>query len=472
VRNRRRIGCSSNAALVRCAPRRRFSATTKQLVALAGVVAIAACSGKVGSQIGPPATPPTPVVTPIRHVVFVIQENRSFNDLFMGYPGAKTATYGYDKKGAKIRVRPHELAAPWDLGHSAAAFFAACDGTGKLPGTQCKMDGWNDENDSPNAPKNAAYSYVPRDEIEPYWQIARQYVLADRMFASNLDGSFVAHQYVVAAYASRAVDYPLDVWGCAGGKADTVATLTKLRTYGPAIPACFANPTIASEADAAGVTWRFYAGALSGDGGLWSSYQADRKIYGGPDWGADVINPPAQFLTDIGNGKLASVTWITPTWETSDHPSPDASHGPAWVASVVDAVGTSKFWSSTAIFIMWDDWGGFFDPVKPVFEDYDGLGFRVPLLIVSPYAKRASVTHVRYETASVLRFIEDNFGFSPLAKSDERANDPANDADALDYNQRPRRFKKIAGGKPAAYWIGIERAHSLRGVPTTILGDD
>jgi phospholipase C len=81
-----------------------------------------------------------------------------------------------------------------------------------------------------------------------------------------------------------------------------------------------------------------------------------------------------------------------------------------WVSSLVDAIGRSKFWKSTAIFIMWDDWGGWFDPVPPVYEDYDGLGFRVPLLIVSPYAKRHYVTHVQYETSSVPRYIEDNFG--------------------------------------------------------------
>ena len=121
------------------------------------------------------------------------------------------------------------------------------------------MDGWNNER-AGQAPKNAAYAYVLRPEIVPYWDIARSYVLADRMFASDLDGSFVAHQYAVAAYASRTVDYPLAVWGCEGGKTDTVPTLLAKRTYGPSVPACFDNPTIADEADAAGVSWRFYAG--------------------------------------------------------------------------------------------------------------------------------------------------------------------------------------------------------------------
>ena len=449
--------------------------TTKQLAALTAAAAIAGCSPGAGSSGMPgPATRITTNAkrTPIEHVVFIIQENRSFNNLFMGYPRATTATYGHDKRGRRIRLHAQGLGSNWDIDHSSTAFFTACDGQGKLPGTDCKLDGWNDEKTTQPAPRNFAYAYVPRGEIEPYWQIAQQYVLADEMFASNLDGSFIAHQYVVAAYASRAVDYPSGAWGCEGGATDTVPTLSAQRSDGPSIRACFTNPTIAGEADEAGLSWRFYTGTIDGDGGLWSSYQANRKIFRGPDWQADVINPPSQFLTDIGNGELADITWITPIFEDSDHPGLPGDSGPAWVASLVNAIGTSKFWKSTAIFIMWDDWGGWFDPVQPVYEDYDGLGFRVPMLIVSPYAKQDSVTHVQYETASVLRFIEDNFGLSQLAKSDERANDPAKDADAFNYQQQPRTFRKIRGGKAPSYWMQLERASAIGSKPASILGDD
>lgn len=401
-----------------------------------------------------------------------MQENRSFNNLFLDYPGATTANYGYDGSGNKVRVKPRSLGSAWDVGHDSSAFFAACDGQGKLPGTDCKMDGWNNEKSAPGAPANVAFSYVPRSQIAAYWTIADQFVLADHTFSSNLDGSFVAHQYLVAAYSSRAVDYPINDWGCEGGKSDTVVTLLKTRAYGPSIPACFNNPSIASEADATGISWRFYAGTIYGDGGLWSSYQAIDKIYNGRDWSADVVSPPAQFLTDVTAGKLAAITWITPTWETSDHPSGDKPQGPAWIASVVNAVGESKFWKSTAIFVMWDDWGGFFDPVPPPHEDYDGLGFRVPLLIVSPYAKHGSVTHVQYETASVLRYVEDNFDFAPLAQADARADDPANDAAAFDYGQKPRKFTPIAGSKPSAYWMRVELNSRIPRKPSGIIGDD
>jgi phospholipase C len=450
--------------------------TTKPALALVGALAVAACSRTGASPSLPATAPGLPVslakTSPIRHVVFIVQENRSFNNFFMGYPGATTQNYGYNTHGQKIMLHAEDLGIGWDLDHSAIAFFNECDGKGKLPGTNCKMDGWNRERVAQNAPKHPAYAYVPRGKIAPYWDIAQQYVLSDKAFASNLDGSFVAHQYIIAAYASHAVDYPLTYWGCEGGKTDAVPTLKLDRTTGRRIRPCFDDPTIGSEADTAGVGWRFYTGGVQDDGGLWSSYQASRKVYYGPDWNVDVVNPPSQFLTDIGNGQLANITWITPTWGNSDHSGLWAKGGPAWVASLVDAIGTSKFWGSTAIFIMWDDWGGWFDPVAPVYEDYDGLGFRVPLIVVSPYAKSGTVTHVKYETASVLRYIEDNFGLPQLAASDTRANDPANDLKVFDYAQTPRKFKNISGGKPASYWVRVERAERRRGMPGHILGDD
>ena len=333
------------------------------------------------------------------------------------------------------------------------------------------MDGFNKEHATPGAPKNPAYSYVPESQIQPYWDMSKQYVLADNAFASNLDGSFVAHQYSIAAYASKSVDSPVTSWGCEGGKSDTIQTLTQKRKYGPSIVACFDNPTIGTNADAAGVSWRYYTAGINDDGGIWSAYQAIQPVFTGPDWSTNVVNPAAQFLTDVAKGTLANVTWITPTNENSDHPGANASGGPAWVASIVDAIGASKFWPTTAIFVMWDDWGGWFDPVAPPFKDYDGLGFRVPLLVISPYAKHGTVTHAQYETSSVLRYIEDNFGLPQMAKSDARANDPAADPAVFDYNQLPRPFKKIRGAKPASYWF-LQRSSRKRGKPANVIGDD
>lgn len=441
----------------------------------AATVALASCS----SAVSPSSVPVRAAgqayratASPIAHVIFVIQENRSFNNLFMGYPGATTQSYGYDQQGNKIQLHAQALSSSWDIDHSSHAFFTACDGTGSIPGTSCRMDGWNNEQASPGHPPDFAYAYVSHGDIKPYWQMAKQYVLADDAFASNLDGSFVAHQYAIAAYASASVDSPTTDWGCERSPGNTVPTLTQQRAYGSSISPCFANPTIGSSADKAGLSWRFYAGKVTDPDGIWSSYQADSAVFHRSDWKTDVIDPPSKFLTDVGKGKLANVTWIAPTLTSSDHPGLNAGGGPAWVASIVNAVGKSKFWNSSAIFILWDDWGGWFDPVAPVFEDYDGLGFRVPLLIVSPYAKKGSVTHVQYETSSVLRYIEDNFGLPQLATSDARANDPSNDPAAFDYAQPPRKFNKIPGGKPPAYWMRLDRASPSGGRPEGIIGDD
>jgi phospholipase C len=451
--------------------RERCSVTTKRATAALTLSLLAGCSPAGNTTtVTPQAVQRRAAASPIKHVVFIVQENRSFNNLFLGFPHAYTQNYGYDTNGNKITLQAADLATEYDIDHSSTAYFTACDGTGSLPGTDCKMDGWNNEIVTLHAPKNAPYGYVPRTEIKPYWQMAREYVLSDNTFASNLDGSFVSHQYAVAAFAAHTVDGPAGPWGCEGGKNDTVMRLTKGRTYGSRIVTCFDFDTLAGAADRAGLSWRYYAGGIYDDGGLWSAYQADRKIFHGPDWKADVISPPAQFLTDIGNGALANVTWITPNYATSDHAGLRASDGPAWVASLVNAVGKSPYWKSTAIFIMWDDWGGWFDPAPPIYADYDGLGFRVPLLIVSPYAKQSYVTHVQYETSSVVRYIEDNFGLPQMAPGDTRANDPA--ADAFDYTQKPRPFKKITGGKPAGQWFRSASARHEQGRSKTVLGDD
>jgi phospholipase C len=117
------------------------------------------------------------------------------------------------------------------------------------------------------------------------------------------------------------------------------------------------------------------------------------------------------------------------------------------VASIVNAVGQSKFWDSTVIFVIWDDWGGLYDPVTPPQVDYDGLGFRVPLIAISPYAKQGYVSHTQYESSSVLRYIEDNFGLAPMEASDTRAADPA--SDFFNYSQKPRTFTPIQAAKLA-----------------------
>ena len=293
--------------------------------------------------------------------------------------------------------------------------------------------------------------------------MAAQYVLADQMFASNFDASsYVSHQYIIAGRAAAATNYPYNWWGCPGGASDKIQTILKNppRSLGAQVPVCFNYRTLGDELDDAGLSWAFYAGKIgqsppspcrggasdtspdySQGNGIWSAYQAVKHICYGPDWKRNVISPQTQFFTDIKQGKFRTVTWIVPTCKNSDHAGCYSDTGPSWVSALVNAIGKSGFWSTTAIFIFWDDYGGWYDPEPPAYVDYDGLGFRLPLLIISPYAKRGHVSHVQYEHGSILKFVEDQFGLGRLAASDTRANSPENDC--FDFSQPPRKFVPI-----------------------------
>jgi phospholipase C len=429
------------------------------VLGFAAAALLAGCNG--AGAIVPMHTVPATMLRPqsssgkIKHVVVIVQENRSFNNLFYGYPGAKTAKYGYDSYGDRVKLEPIGLDTSWDLEHDSGGFEEACDGTGRIPGTKCKMNGFNLEFagcDSSCPVKYPQYAYVPHSETAPYFDIAKQYVLADEMYASNFDASsFISHQYIIAAQAEHAVNFPYGAWGCPGGSGDFVNMVGPDRKVPDGSEVVCWNPTtLGDELDDAGISWAYYAVSYSGYPGIWSAYQAIRHIFYGSDWKKDVISPPSQVLTDVANGDLRTVSWVTPTCANSDHAGCGSKTGPMWVASVVNAIGESKYWDSTAIFIFWDDYGGWYDPEPPTYLDNDGLGLRIPMLIVSPYAKKDYISHVHYEHGSILKFIEDRFGLGRLAASDKRATSP--EGDCFDFNQPPRKFEKIPSSLGIRYF--------------------
>jgi phospholipase C len=277
--------------------------------------------------------------------------------------------------------------------------------------------------------------------------------LADEMYASNFDASsFISHQYIISGQAENAVNFPAGAWGCPGGSGDYVNELGPDRKVPDGSEVvCWDPKTLGDEMDDAGVPWAYYAVSYSGYPGIWSAYQAIRHIYFGNDWKQDVISPPSQVLSDAANGNLRTVSWVTPTCANSDHAGCDSATGPSWVASVVNAIGESQYWDSTAIFIFWDDYGGWYDPEKPKYLSNDSLGLRIPMLIISPYAKQGYVSHVHYEHGSILRFIEDQFGLPRLAASDKRATSP--EADCFDFTQAPRPFQKIPSSLGIDYFL-------------------
>jgi phospholipase C len=191
--------------------------------------------------------------------------------------------------------------------------------------------------------------------------------------------------------------------------------------------------------DTAHVSWRYYAPSSADSFFIISAYQAIRHIRFGADWGANVISPESHILTDIAKGNLPQVSWVVPSWANSDHPGADKT-GPDWVASIANAIGESSYWDSTAIIVTWDDWGGFYDHVSPPQIDSMGLGFRVPLIVISPYAKKKYVSHRTHEMGSILRLIEEVFNLPSLGTRDAVSD---NLSDCFNLSQTPTPYEKV-----------------------------
>ncbi|HTX58168.1 MAG TPA: alkaline phosphatase family protein, partial [Verrucomicrobiae bacterium] len=160
-------------------------------------------------------------------------------------------------------------------------------------------------------------------------------------------------------------------------------------------------------------------------------------------------------------GKLPAVTWVVPDAIDSDHPGDASDTGPSWVASVVNAIGQGPDWKSTAIVVVWDDWGGFYDSEPPPQLDFTGLGIRVPCIVISPYAKKHYVDDTQYEFGSILKFIEQTFGLPPLGPTalgytDTRATSITN---AFDFTQAPRSFTPIPAPYPPSYFLHRPPSH-------------
>jgi phospholipase C len=374
-------------------------------------------------------------------------------------------------------------AAGTDLQHDHAAFELEYDG-GKMDGFDLITFG-TAGGGSPA--RLYPYAYVERSESKPYWDMARQYALGDRMFSTATTDSFVAHQQIIAGTAQlnanqSLVDTPTGIpWGCDAPSGErTAIILTSGRVLPSAGPfPCFTQyGTMADVLDAANVSWKYYVyndpfvTPVNSDfsGGVWNGFDAIAKVrcakftppencsgYGA-DWKAHVSFPSTNVLSDIKNGTLPQMSWVIPALLCSDHPAAGANLGPSWVAEVVNAVGASKYWNDTAIIILWDDWGGFYDNVAPPQTSYTSLGMRVPLIVVSRYAKHGFVSHTQYDFGSVLKFVEETFGTGSLGTSDTAANSIS---DAFDFAQTPPAFTPIAAPQKSPRCAANVRASNI-----------
>jgi len=396
-----------------------------------------------------PAGAGTPVragsAHPIDHVVIIIQENRTPDYLFQGIPGADIAQYAVDSRGDRVALRPVSLGAHYSLKHYHDAFLRDYD-NGKMDGFDAGL---------PQSKHLEPFGYAPDSEAQPYHDMAKEYVFADRMFQSNQGPSFSAHLYLVSGTATdqslpdyRVRDNPFDrhtghaaPGGCDSPSQIAVTTInTTDGASGPTPFPCFDHAVLTDFLNAKSVSWRYYQEELGP--GLWHPFDGIEHVRYSKQY-ENVVTPSTQVLTDIRQGRLAGLTWIAPADQWSDHCGKHGTDkGPSWVAAIVNEIGKSKFWSSTAIFVVWDDWGGWYDHVPPPIDNAYELGFRVPLIVISPYAKRAHVSKVQHEFGSLLAFSEEAFGIpkGALKTTDERADDLH---DAFDFSQKPRKFVPI-----------------------------
>ncbi len=415
----------------------RFAA---RLAGLSLAAVVAGCSG--GATSAPPGAPFAPAsgsgagsAAAIKHVVIIVQENRSFDNLFNGYPGADTASVGTMHDGSRVALTPTPLEDGRDVGHFHYSYDAAYN-NGQLNGFDLEQGYGIVKGAYGVVPQSATYpyAYVPPSESHPDWQLASEFALADRMFQSNSGPSFPAHQYLIAGQSGDADEVPtVAPWGCDAPVGTLVPQLEPNGSDTLGVFPCFDYPTLADRMDAAGVTWRYYTPKLtSQSGSTFSAYDAIKHIRYGNDWNTDEVNPETQIFADVANETLPQVSWVIPSFPNSDHPLAHSNTGPSWVASVVNAIGASPYYNSTAIFITWDDWGGWYDHVSPPQVDAMGLGFRVPLIVASPYAKHGYVSHVTHEFGSILRFTEETFGLATLGTRDALSDDLR---DCFDFKQ-------------------------------------
>lgn len=361
----------------------------------------------------------------IQHIVFIIKENRTFDNYFGTFPGADGATSGAISTGRVIPLGHLPDKTPRDISHSFNAAVTAMDG-GKMDKFDV-ISGGNQNGDY------LAYTQFVESDIPNYFAYARNFVLGDRMFSSLTGPSFPNHLYTVGAQSGGAINNPTGgVWGCDAASTARVQVMDPLGNLSQEFP-CFDFPTLADRLQSAGLTWRYYAPRQGESGYIWSALNAINHIRNTGLWTSNVVHH-TQFVTDAMNGNLPNVCWIV-TGPTSEHPPDSSCLGENWTVQQVNAVMQGPNWNSTAIFITWDDFGGFYDHVPPPKVDNYGFGPRVPLLIISPFAKQGYISHTQYEFSSLLKFAEARFNLAPLTPRDTMSNDMT---DSFNFDQDPR----------------------------------
>jgi phospholipase C len=200
-------------------------------------------------------------------------------------------------------------------------------------------------------------------------------------------------------------------------------------------PTCFRFRTVGEQLSARDIDWAYYSADPYQAGYIWQAYSSIGPVYENQELWDEHIWPVDDLLRDIEAGVLPSVTWVTPRFQLSDHPPFSTKHAHNWVTDIVNAIMRSPLWEDIAIFVTWDEWGGLYDHVKPPRIDIVDLGFRVPMLVISPYAKRGYIDDAQGEFSAPLRFISDNWDLPFLTR---RIRGSHNFEHVFDFDRKPR----------------------------------
>ena len=371
-------------------------------------------------------------ITQIQHIVFLIRENRTFDNLFGTFPGANGATSATISTGETIPLVHGEDQYARDPDHGPKSARIAIDG-GKMDAFDLVIAG------NRNGDYLSLSQHVEAD-IPNYFAYARYFALGDEMFTSIPSDSYPAHLFTIAAQSFQAIDIPHgakpggDTWGCDAPSSWTARSETPQGIFFSVYP-CYSNvTTMADLLDNAGISWKSYAPTLHQSGYGFNIYDAIKSIREGPEWATNIL-PYTQFAADAQAGNLPSVTWLAAGEERTDHPPHSLCFGENWVVDQLNALMQGPDWDSTVVFIVWDDFGGVYDHVPPPAPtDIYGFGPRTAVLAISPYAKSGYISHTVFEFSSVLKFIETRFNLPSMTQRDAQAN---NMLDMFDFNQTP-----------------------------------
>ena len=375
--------------------------------------------------------------TKIDHIVFVIKENRTFDNYFGQFPGADGATTGNTCDGGERPLLP----AP-DRGYASGHSFT--DGVSAINGGQM------------NCFTDVGYTQFSESQIPNYWAYARRFTLADEFFSSVYGPTGIEHLWTFASQSDRFVDHgrpgqlgigkrqlcddPLEtaysfrqlsrdeqeqVFRLEGEGANGAAQLPQ---YWTERWPCTDVTVLPDRLDAAGISWKEYRGENE-----WvQPLRMVRHVRFSSMWNNVVSSQ--DFVKDLHGGNLPAVSWLTPPFPLSDHPPQSVCAGENWTVKVLNELMQSPEWASTAVVLTWDDFGGYYDHVPPPHVDMYGLGPRVPTIIMSPYSRPGFIDHDTMEFASVLRLIETVFDVPPLTSRDANTNDMLA---AFDFTQQP-----------------------------------